>query len=144
MVRDPQLPELAGQYLYGDFCNPALRAVSLTSSGAQNDHTIGLNASFVTSFGEDACARVYVVSIGGEVSRISNGTPSSCTTPVPPFPGAPSVSVSDVSAAEGDSGTAPASFVVSLSSASSSTVTVRHATADGTAADAGRLHEHER
>jgi glucose/arabinose dehydrogenase len=133
VVRDPQLPELAGQYLYGDYCNPALRAVTLTGSGAQNDHAIGLNASFITSFGEDACARVYVVTNGGAVSRITNGT-STCTTPVPPFPAAPSVSVSDVSTAEGDSGTTPAGFVVSLSSASSSTVTVRHATADGTAA----------
>ena len=48
VVRDPQLPELAGQYLYGDFCNPALRAVTLSSSGAQNDHATGLNASFIT------------------------------------------------------------------------------------------------
>ena len=55
--------------------------------------------------------------------------------PVPTFPDAPSVSVSDASAAEGDSGNEPASFVVSLSSASSATVTVRHATVDGTAAD---------
>ena len=62
VVRDPALPELAGQYIYGDFCNPELRAVSLTGSGAQNDHAIGLDVNFVTSFGEDACARVYVVS----------------------------------------------------------------------------------
>jgi chitinase len=133
VVRDPALPELAGQYLYGDFCNRALRAVTLTSSGAQNDHVVGLNASSITSFGEDACARVYVVSLGGAVNRISNGTPSTCTVPVPTFPNASTVSVSDVSAPEGDAGSAPASFVVSLSSASSDTVTVRHVTTDGTA-----------
>jgi hypothetical protein len=43
------------------------------------------------------------------------------------------VSVSDVSANEGDSGSVPASFVVTLSSASSDTVTVHHATTDATA-----------
>ncbi len=133
VVRDPALPELAGQYVYGDFCNQALRAVSLTGSGAQNDHAIGLDLAVVAAFGEDACARVYVVSLGGEVDRISNGTPSSCTVPVPTFPAASTVSVSDVRATEGDDGSAPASFVVSLSSASSDTVTVRHATTDGTA-----------
>jgi hypothetical protein len=134
VVRDPALPELAGQYVYGDFCNATLRAVTLTGSGAQNDHSLGLEASSMVAFGEDACARVYVVSLGGIVSRISNGTPSSCTVPVPTFPDASTVSVSDVRAAEGDDGSAPASFVVTLSSASSNTVTVRHATTDGTAA----------
>jgi hypothetical protein len=133
VVRDPALPELAGQYIYGDFCNSALRAVTLTSSGAQNDHAVGLTLARVISFGEDACARVYVTTLGGVVDRISNGTPSSCTVPVTPFPDAPTVSVSDVSAAEGDSGSAPASFVVSLSSASGNTVTVHHVTADVTA-----------
>jgi hypothetical protein len=134
VVRDPALPELAGQYLYGDFCRRELRAVSLTSSGAQSDHAVELDVNDVNSFGEDACARVYVVSFSGAVDRVSNGTPSDCTVPVPTFPDAPSVSVSDVSAAEGDSGGTPASFVVSLSSASNEIVTVRHATADGTAA----------
>ena len=133
VVRDPALPELAGQYVYGDFCNQALRAVTLTGSGAQNDHAVGLNLAVVAAFGEDACARVYVVSLGGEVDRISNGTPSSCTVPVPTFPAASTVSVSDVRATEGDDGSAPASFVVSLSKASSDTVTVRQATTDGTA-----------
>jgi glucose/arabinose dehydrogenase len=132
VVRDPALPELTGQYVYGDFCNRALRAVTLTGSGAQNDHAVGLDVSTVAAFGEDACARVYVVSLGGAVSRISNGTPSTCTVPVPTFPAA-TVSVSDAGAAEGDDGTAPARFVVTLSSTSSDTVTVRHVTTDATA-----------
>ena len=76
VVRDPALPELAGQYIYGDFCKPELRAVSLTSSGAQSDHAVGLNVNSVNSFGEDACARVYVVTLSGGVDRLSNGTPA--------------------------------------------------------------------
>src|SRR5205085_1518794 len=43
------------------------------------------------------------------------------------------LSVDDVSAAEGDSGTTALTFTVSLSSPSTSTVTVDYATADGTA-----------
>jgi len=47
----------------------------------------------------------------------------------------PSLSVSDPSITEGDSGTKNASFVVSLSSASTDTVTVAYGTADNSAAE---------
>jgi len=47
---------------------------------------------------------------------------------------APSLSINDVSVAEGDSGTTPATFTVTLSAASGQTVTVNYATADNTAA----------
>jgi immune inhibitor A len=49
----------------------------------------------------------------------------------PPPP--PSININDVTVAEGNSGTVPAVFTVSLSSAPSSPVTVNWATADGTA-----------
>ena len=45
----------------------------------------------------------------------------------------PSLSINDVSVAEGDSGTTPATFTVTLSAASGLTVTVNYATADNTA-----------
>jgi chitinase len=50
-----------------------------------------------------------------------------------PPPGMPSLSVADVSVVEGNSGTVNATFTVRLSAASSSTVTVDYATANGTA-----------
>ena len=46
----------------------------------------------------------------------------------------PSLSISDVSVVEGNSGTSDAAFMVTLSAASHQTVTVNYATADGTAA----------
>ncbi len=46
----------------------------------------------------------------------------------------PSLSINDVSVAEGDSGTTSLNFTVSLSAASGQTVTVNYATADNTAA----------
>lgn len=56
-------------------------------------------------------------------------------TPTPPTPPAlPALSISDASVAEGNTGTRQASFDVSLSKASAETVTVKYATADGTAA----------
>src|SRR5262249_22145043 len=45
----------------------------------------------------------------------------------------PTLSVADVAVNEGNSGTTPATFTVTLSPASSQTVTVNYATADGTA-----------
>ena len=45
----------------------------------------------------------------------------------------PTISINDVSANEGDSGTTNAEFTVSLSNASSQTITVNYATADNTA-----------
>ena len=46
----------------------------------------------------------------------------------------PTISVNDVSVPEGNAGTSSAGFTVSLSNASSQTITVNYATADGTAA----------
>lgn len=53
-----------------------------------------------------------------------------------PLPSLPTLVVSDVRVSEGNSGTVNAAFTVSLSAASSSTVTVAYATADGTATTA--------
>ncbi len=52
----------------------------------------------------------------------------------PPVP--PTISIGDGSAAEGNSLTSPVAFTVSLSKASTQTVTVQYATADGTAISA--------
>jgi ELWxxDGT repeat protein len=49
------------------------------------------------------------------------------------FPLAPQLAIDDVRVTEGDSGTAPARFTVTLSSAPSQPVTVDYATSDGTA-----------
>jgi hypothetical protein len=51
--------------------------------------------------------------------------------------GAPSLAINDVTVTEGNTGTTSATFSVSLSAASTQTVTVHYATADGTATTAG-------
>jgi Calx-beta domain len=51
-------------------------------------------------------------------------------------PATPTLSISDVTVAEGNSGTTDANFTVTLSAASSSAVTVKYDTADGTATTA--------
>ena len=76
VVRDPGLPTLAGRYVYGDFCARALRSVDLANPGG--DASTGLSVEQLSSFGEDACGRVLVVSLAGPVYRLVDGTPSPC------------------------------------------------------------------
>jgi Calx-beta domain/Glucose / Sorbosone dehydrogenase len=126
VVRDPALPELNGQYVYGDFCKPGLRAVTLTPGGATGDRSLNLFVDGLASFGEDGCGRVYAVSLNGPLYRLA--TTGTCAGPSIPF-SSPAVSIDDATVNEGN----VATFQVSLNSTSTSTVTVDYTTADGTA-----------
>lgn len=77
VVRDPGLPTLAGRYLYGDFCAGELR--SLVLSDPSTDGPIGLHVSSLTSFGEDACGRVYAAAREGAVYRLQDGAATPCS-----------------------------------------------------------------
>jgi Glucose / Sorbosone dehydrogenase len=79
VVRDPGLPALQGRYLYGDYCDAPLRSVDLANPAS--DAPIGINVSGLSSFGEDACGRILVVSLNGPVSRLVDGAPSTCGGP---------------------------------------------------------------
>jgi glucose/arabinose dehydrogenase len=81
VVRDPGLPTLAGRYVYGDHCLRGVRSVALAS--AASDRAEPLETPHLSSFGEDACARVYLVSLDGPVSRIQDGAATACTFPPP-------------------------------------------------------------
>jgi hypothetical protein len=83
VVRDPGLPTLLGRYLYGDYCNAPLRSVDLANPAG--DAPVGISVPGLSSFGQDACGRILVVSLNGPVSRLVDGAPSACggATPVP-------------------------------------------------------------
>jgi glucose/arabinose dehydrogenase len=71
-VRDPGVPVLAGRYIYGDYCQGRLRAVRLRPGAASGDHELSLpKVPSLSSFGEDARGRVYVVSLDGPVYRLA-------------------------------------------------------------------------
>jgi len=78
----------------------------------------------------------FVASPGGTLTTpthfVLNGIALDGTTPPPP-PALPTVSIGDMSVTEGNSGTSTATFTVTLSAASSSPVTVKYNTANGTA-----------
>jgi hypothetical protein len=82
VVRDPALPELAGQYVYGDYCKNRLYAAQLGPGGATGDHDLGLPAvASLSSFGEDGCGRVYAASLSGPVYRLASS--GACAGPAP-------------------------------------------------------------
>jgi hypothetical protein len=83
VVRDPGLEELAGRYVYGDLCSGELRSLP-PGAPAAGDGPLGLSVPSLSSFGEDACGRIYVTGLRDNVVyRLSDGAPASCGSPVP-------------------------------------------------------------
>jgi hypothetical protein len=82
VMHDPGLPDFEGRYLYTDFCKSDLHAVDLANPAS--DASIGLTVDSPTSFGEDSCGRLLVVSRPGPVYRIVDGAPSPCVSTTPP------------------------------------------------------------
>ncbi|MGC1851012.1 MAG: PQQ-dependent sugar dehydrogenase [Solirubrobacterales bacterium] len=84
VVRDTSLGDLYGRYVYADFCIGEIRSLELPASageGASGDRSEGLTVANPTSFGEDACGRVYVASNAGTVYRLVGEAPASCPSP---------------------------------------------------------------
>ena len=71
IVRDRSVKRLYGRYVYGDYCNPRLRWAKLATGRATSGGTLSLQVPELSSFGEDARGRVYAVSLGGAVYRIT-------------------------------------------------------------------------
>jgi glucose/arabinose dehydrogenase len=72
VVRDPGVPSLLGRYVYSDLCDGRIRAARLRAGGRTTGTPLDLpRVSQVSSFGEDASGRVYVVSLSGSVYRLA-------------------------------------------------------------------------
>ena len=73
VIRDGALPSLLGRDLYADTQDAfadELRTTQLFAGGSSGDSGLGVNATNVVSFGEDACAHIYVAAIAGAVYRL--------------------------------------------------------------------------
>lgn len=70
VVRDPDLPALAGRYLYGDYCAGRIRSFRVRGKRATGDRAHNLRVQELSSFGEDARGRVYATSLTGPVYRL--------------------------------------------------------------------------
>jgi len=70
VVADPSLPSLHGRYVYADYCEGQLRALTPHLGRATVDHKLGLAVPSPTSFGEDDAHHLYVASQDGPVYRL--------------------------------------------------------------------------
>lgn len=70
VVRARALKGLRKRYVYGDFCDGRLRALTPRLGGAKRDRRIGLRVPSLTSFGEGPGGSLYATSLNGPVFRI--------------------------------------------------------------------------
>ncbi len=62
---------IRGRYVYGDLCTGKLWSARLSGRTLSDDRALGLSVNYLVSFGRDARGRLYAVSFGGEVFRLS-------------------------------------------------------------------------
>lgn len=70
VVADHSLPSLYGRYVYADYCEGQLRALTPHLNHATGDHKLGLAVESPTSFGEDDAHHLYIASQDGSVYRL--------------------------------------------------------------------------
>jgi hypothetical protein len=94
IIRDGALPSLLGRYIYADTYNVfggQVRTAQLFAGSSSGDSGLGVFATNVVSFGEDACAHIYVATIGGTVYRLEpTSGPFPCSPETAPAPQPPS------------------------------------------------------
>jgi glucose/arabinose dehydrogenase len=73
VYRGGDIPGLEGAYLFADLCLGAIEAIRLGAGGRVEHAVLGPTVPQVSSFGEDAAGRAYVLSLDGSVYRITGG-----------------------------------------------------------------------
>ncbi|HEU4386137.1 MAG TPA: PQQ-dependent sugar dehydrogenase [Anaeromyxobacteraceae bacterium] len=74
VYRGPVMPDLAaaGTYFYGEYCSGWVRSLQIAGGVATNPRQPFSGLGNVTSFGEDGCGELYVVTAAG-ISRLAPG-----------------------------------------------------------------------
>ena len=68
VYRGTEVPEIAGNYLYADFCTGELWAIPV--DGSREPMIVASGLGFVASFGLDAAGEVYVLRFGQPIARL--------------------------------------------------------------------------
>jgi hypothetical protein len=113
--------------------NSDYTATSGTLSWADGDSADKTFTIPIANDGTDELDETVNVTLSNPSGGASLGNPSSAVLTIADDDAQPTISISDISQAEGNSGTTSFSFDVTLSKASGQTVTVDYLTADGTA-----------
>lgn len=83
VYRGCAIPDLAGTYFYGDYCQGTIWSLNYDGTTVTNfqDRTaeLGLGSIQISSFGEDAKGELYIIHYGGTIYKIvPDGVPSAC------------------------------------------------------------------
>jgi glucose/arabinose dehydrogenase len=83
VYRGGDVPELAGKYIYGDYCTGRLWALDVSGAEPQNEQLPVGTFGGLTSFGEDDDGELYFVRANGSVYRFASETTTSSEGGVP-------------------------------------------------------------
>jgi glucose/arabinose dehydrogenase len=70
VYRGSRIPNLAGAYVFGDYCAGRLRAFKNANGSAAGHRFLGPQVEQLSSFGQDANGELYVMSLDGALYRI--------------------------------------------------------------------------
>jgi glucose/arabinose dehydrogenase len=70
VYRGKAIPALKGQYVFSDYCDGTLRALRMKNGKVTGESDLGVNGGEVVSFVQDGDGELYVLNIGGSISRV--------------------------------------------------------------------------
>ncbi|MFI6009633.1 PQQ-dependent sugar dehydrogenase [Streptomyces sp. NPDC051243] len=70
VYRGEAIPDLKGQYVFSDFCDGTVRALQLENGEVTGVSNLGVDGGQVVSFVQGGNGELYVLDLGGSVSRI--------------------------------------------------------------------------
>ncbi len=73
VYRGQAIPDLAGAYLYSDYCSGVIWGLQRDGAGAWKSTELLQSGANVSSFGEDAQGELYVLDLQGQVYRLAAG-----------------------------------------------------------------------
>lgn len=77
IYRGSRVPQLQGEYIYGDFAYQTLWALTLdASNGFVANRVLGTAPDNISGFGEDESGELYVVGYNGKIYRFDQGSDS--------------------------------------------------------------------
>ncbi|RFU86280.1 sugar dehydrogenase [Streptomyces triticagri] len=70
VYRGEAIADLVGTYVYSDYCDGTLRTLQIENGEVTGEGDLGVEGGEVVSFAESADGELYVLAIGGTVSRL--------------------------------------------------------------------------
>lgn len=70
VYRGSAIPALRGQYVFSDYCDGTIRSLALKNGRVTGVNDLVVNGGEVISFVEGRAGELYVLALGGDITRI--------------------------------------------------------------------------